>query len=74
MAGAIGMHGTATDTGSLDTGRMVLEGIFGPVAEREFGVRLWDGTLEGPDDALRVLILSDGPAGGHPREFVISLP
>jgi hypothetical protein len=29
--------------------------------------------LEGPDDVLRVLILSDGPAGGNPREFVISL-
>jgi hypothetical protein len=29
--------------------------------------------LDGPDDALRVLILSDGPAGGNPREFVISL-
>lgn len=58
MAGAIGMHGASTDQTTRDAARAVLDGIFGPADERGFATRLWDGSLDGPDDAPFTLLIN----------------
>jgi cyclopropane-fatty-acyl-phospholipid synthase len=39
----------------------ILEDLFGPASERPFALRLWDGTVEGPDHERRFTLVLNRP-------------
>jgi cyclopropane-fatty-acyl-phospholipid synthase len=52
------VHGASTELIGIETARTVLDSIFGPPGERDFRIRLWDGSVAGPDVAPFTLAIN----------------
>jgi cyclopropane-fatty-acyl-phospholipid synthase len=52
---------TRNDAAALGAARRVLEGMFGPVPSRRFGVRFWEGTVDEPAEEPRFTLVLTTP-------------